>query len=437
MRKNPGESPGSDFDYLAPGASGGIRGRFNQLINLRTFTSFRNPVFRIYYGALLGQMAAMNMQMFARMWLMKELTESPLIAGATAFANAIPLLCLSLFGGVIADRVQKKYVMLIGQAASAIIAIVVAITLSLGYLSPDVSGSYWILIVTSIFQGTIMALMMPSRQAILPEIVGEEQLMNAVSLNTFGMNTLRIFAPALTGFLITPLGYDGVYYIMAGMYVISVIFILFLPRTSTTTVGGSGALDDIKEGLRYLRGQRTIILILVITLVAVLLSMSYMYLLPFIAEDVLGVGTAQGGLLISISGVGAIVGSIVLASLPNRKRGLMLLASCFLLGLALAGFAFSTHWYLALALMIFVGLGQTGRMTLSNTLVQYYVEDEYRGRVMSIYMMEFGLTSFGTFAAGAMAESIGPQWAIGGFAMVLVVFSILAMVFIPSVRRLD
>jgi MFS family permease len=115
----------------------------------------------------------------------------------------------------------------------------------------------------------------------------------------------------------------------------------------------------------------------------------------------------------------------------------MLLASCLITGLALTGFAFSGQWYIALVLMVFVGLGTTGRMTLSNTLVQYYVEDEYRGRVMSIYMMEFGLTSFGTFAAGAMAESIGPQWAIGGFAMVLGAFSILALVFIQSVRRLD
>jgi MFS family permease len=382
-------------------------------------------------------MAAMNMQMFARMWLMKQLTESPLIVGATAFAHAIPMLCLSLFGGVIADRLQKKYVMLIGQAASAIIVLGVAITLSLGYLSPDVAGSWWILVVASVFQGTIMALMMPSRQAILPEIVGEEQLMNAVSLNTLGMNVLRILVPAATGFLIKPFGYAGVYYLMSGMYVVSVVFMLFLPRTSTISVGGRGALDDIKEGLRYLRGQKTIVLVLVVTLVAVLLSMSYIYMLPFIAEDILDVGTVGGGLLLTISGVGAIVASVVLASLPNKKRGLMLLVSCFILGLALAGFAFSSYFYLSLGMMVFVGLGQTGRMTLSNTLIQYYVEGAYRGRVMSVYMMEFGLTSFGTFAAGAIAESIGPQWAIGGFAMVLVVFSLLAITFLPSIRRLD
>jgi MFS family permease len=160
-------------------------------------------------------------------------------------------------------------------------------------------------------------------------------------------------------------------------------------------------------------------------------------MLPFIAEDVLHVDAAGGGLLLSISGVGAIVASVILASLPNKKRGLMLLASCVILGLALAGFSFSSYFYLSLALMVFVGMGQTGRMTLSNTLIQYYVENEYRGRVMSIYMMEFGLTSFGVFAAGVMAESIGAQWAIGGFAIALLVLSLLAVTFLQRIRRLD
>ena len=405
---------------------------------------------------MLGQMAAMNMQMFARLWLMKKLTESTLVVTATSFAHAIPLLCLSLFGGVIADRVQKKYVMLIGQAGSAIIVLGVGIALGLGFVSAErdfiILGitipSWSILVAASVFQGTIMALMMPSRQAILPEIVGEEQLMNAVSLNTLGMNVLRILAPAAAGFLIEPFGYAGVYYLMSGMYVVSVVFILFLPRTSTTAVGGGGALGDIKEGINYLREQKAIILVLVFTLFAVVLSMPYMYLLPFMAEDVLHVDEAGGGLLLSISGVGAIIGSIVLASLPNKKRGLLLVASCLILGLALAGFSFSGFWYLSLGLMVVVGLGTTGRMTLSNTLIQYYVEDEYRGRVMSVYMMEFGLTSFGTFAAGLLAETIdkwtdpgsavlGVQWALGAFAVALVALSLVTFAFVPRIRRLD
>jgi MFS family permease len=282
-----------------------------------------------------------------------------------------------------------------------------------------------------------MALMMPSRQAILPEIVGQEELMNAVSLNTMGMNALRIFAPALTGVLIGVVDYQGVYYVMTGAYVVSVIFIAFLPRTSAITVGGRGALADIKEGLQYLRHETTLILILVFTLVVVILSMPYMLLLPVICVEVLNVAEEQGGVLTSVSGIGAIIGSLVLASLPNKKRGLMLLLSSVALGVALAGFSFSSMWYLSLGMIVFVGLAQTGRMTLGNTLLQYYVADEYRGRVMSIMMMEFGLMSFGTFAAGAIAEAMGAQWALGGFALVLVLLSVLALAFIPRLRNLD
>jgi MFS family permease len=115
----------------------------------------------------------------------------------------------------------------------------------------------------------------------------------------------------------------------------------------------------------------------------------------------------------------------------------MLLASCLVLGVALTAFSMSQSWYLSLGLMVFVGLGTTGRMTLGNTLIQYYVEDEYRGRVMSIYMMEFGLTSFGTFAAGVMGEEWGVQWAIGGFAVCLVIVSLLTLVFARRIRQLD
>jgi len=414
---------------------GGGMGRFSMY--KRTFRSFKNPVFRLYFGALLGQMAAMNMQMFARMWLVYRLTESPAIMGAMGFANAIPMLSLSLFGGVIADRVQKKYVMLFGQMGSAVVSLAIALSLAFGYLSSESAGSLWILVVASVVQGIIMGLMMPSRQAILPEIVGEEQLMNAVSLTTMGMNGLQILAPALTGLFIGAIGYEGVYYIMTGLYFVSTIFIIFMPRTGEMSVRGGGALDDIKAGVRYIRRKTIILLILGFVLFTVLLSMPYRMLLPVICVEVLNVAEEQGGVLTSAAGIGAIFGSLVLASLPNKKRGLMLLISGLVLGIALVGFSASSSWYLSMGLIVFVGLGQTGRMTLSNTLLQYYVEDEYRGRVMSIYLMQFGLNSFGTFIAGLLAEGVGVQWAIGGFAAVLVFVAILALTFVPRLRRLD
>jgi MFS family permease len=413
---------------------GGIRAF---LLNRRTFSSFKNRVYLLYYGAMLGQMAAMNMQMVARSLLVYRLTGSAAILGGISLAHALPMLLLSLFGGVIADRVQKKYVMLIGQGCSAVIALGVALALTFGYLSTEVAGSWWILVVASLFQGTIMGLMMPSRQAILPEIVGEEQLMNAVSLNTLGTNSLRLVAPALAGFLIDAFDFKAVYFTMTVMYLLAVAFILFLPLTSTMSVRGRGALADIKEGFKYIRHQTTIVLILIFNLFAVVLSMPYMMLMPIFTDDILKVGATGMGVLMSVSGAGAMVGSVILASLPNKKRGLILLASCIVMSLALAGFSFSTSWALSLGIIVFVGLGQTGRMTLGNTLLQYYVEDEYRGRVMSIYMMEFGLVSFGAFAAGVLSESLGVQWVVGGFAIALAFLTVLTVLFVPRIRKLD
>ncbi|MFC2016117.1 MFS transporter [Chloroflexota bacterium] len=432
MKKRVDEYEGIDTEL---GITRGGRGRIS--LGKQTFRSLKNPVFRLYYGGMLGQRASMNMQMIARSLLIYRLTGSAAILGGMALAQALPMLFLSLFGGVIADRVQKKYVLLAGMVSSAVVSLGVALTLTLGYLSVERTGSWWILIAAGLLQGIIMGLMIPSRQAILPEIVSEEQLMNAVALDTLGMNTLRLLAPALSGFLIFAFDFGAVYYTMTGMYLMGTVVIAFMPLTGTMSLRGGGALADIKQGFQYIRRETHILLILAFTLFAVVLSMPYIMLMPIFVDDILKVGAVGMGVLISVSGIGAITGSLVLASLPNKKRGLMLLISSLILGLALAGFSFSSSWYLSLALIIFVGLGQAGRMTLGNTLLQYYTEEEYRGRVMSIYMMEFGLTSFSTFAAGLLTEAMGVQWAVGGFAMVLVLLSILTLVFFPKIRELD
>ncbi|MDP6632049.1 MAG: MFS transporter [Dehalococcoidales bacterium] len=420
-------------------------GREPARFSLGTFRSFKNPVFRLFYGGMLGQMASMNMQMLARSLLVFRMTGSAAVLGAMSFANALPMISLSLFGGVIADRVQKKYVMLIGQAASAVIALSVAIPLTLGYLSADVSynilgivvPSWWILVLTSVAQGTVMALMMPSRQAILPEIVDDEELMNAISLNTMGMNALRLFAPALAGFLIEAIGFEAIYYVTSGLYLASVLFISFLPLTSTITIRGEGALDDIRQGLNYVWQETTILLVLTFSLILVVLSMPYMLLMPVFTETVLNVGAKELGILMSVSGGGAMVGSLVLASLPNKRRGMMLLASGILLGSALLAFSLTSTMNMTLVTVVFVGLGQSGQMTRGMTLVQYYVDDEYRGRVMSLLLMQFGLTSFGAFLAGVLAEEVGIQLALGGFAVVLFVLSVMALAFVSRIRKLD
>ncbi len=391
----------------------------------------------------MGQMAAMNMQMMARVLLVKHLTESPALTGLVTVSYMLPMLLLSVFGGVIAERLQKKYVIAAGQAATAVFALVIAFTLIGDYVSKEVPGSWWILIVASVLQGAIGGLMMPSRQAIVPEIVGGSgELLNAISLGNVGSNALRIVSPAAAGFLIDGLGIDGfgfpaVYLTIAGCYLLATAFALALPRTRAISLRGSGTISEIVAGFRYVRREKTLLWLIGFSLVTFILSMPYIQLMPFIAQDVLGKGASGMGILLSISGIGAIVGSLVLASLPNRKRGLMLLISGIIMGAALIAFAISTSWALSLVIMASVGLGQSGRMTLSNTLVQYYVADEYRGRVMSIYQMNFGFTAFGVFAAGLMAESMGVQWALGGFAGALVMLSAVAIFVVPRIRRLD
>ena len=416
---------------------GGSGGTPMSLRNLRTFKSFKNPVFRLYYAAMLGQMAAMNMQMFARSFLVFTLTGSYTALGIMALANAAPMMFFSLFGGVIADRVQKKYVLLVGQSASAVVALGIAVSLTTGLMSAENASSWWILVFASLAQGTIMGLMMPSRQAMIFDIVGVDELMNAVALNTFGMNILRIMAPALGGVLVESWGYEPVYYAMTGMYLIAAVLIWFMPHTGTISLGGRGALADIVDGLRYVKREPTIRLILLISLLIVLLSMPYMMLLPGFAIDILDIGEGGGGLLMMVSGFGAMLGSITLASLPDKKRGLLLMGGSLLLAVSLVGFSFSSVAWVSFAVIFFVGIGQTVRMTLSNTLLQYYVQDEYRGRVMSLLFMEFGMTSFAVFGAGVMAEVIGLQWSVGGLAIILVVACVGVMALSPRIRDLD
>ncbi len=412
------------------------RVRFS-LRNLRTFSSLKNPVYRLFFFGMVGQMAAMNMQQLTGSLLLYRLSHSAAVLGFMSLANAIPMLFLSLFGGVIADRVQKKYVLLVGLGSSAVVSLGIALALALGFLSADNPGSWWILLVSSFLQGCIMGLTFPARQAIMPEIVGEEQLMNAVSLSMLEMNALRLLAPAAAGFLVDAYDFEAVYFVMTGMYLMATALIAFMPRTGTMVIGGAGALADIKEGLQYIRHETIILLLLVFTLIAVILSMPYQMLLPIFTEDILKVGAKGMGVLMSVAGIGAVAGSLILASLPNKKRGVMFLMSVLVLSLALVGFSFSSSWFFSLVVIVIVGLGQTGRMALANTLLQYHTTDEYRGRVMSFYMMEFGLSSLGTFAAGLLAEGIGVQWAIGGFAMVLVFLSTLTLAFVPRLRRLD
>ena len=379
----------------------------------------------------------MNMQMVARSLLIYRISDSGTILGLAALANAVPTIICSLWGGALADRIQKKSILFYSMLGSMLISLVVAYSITMGYLSEDVPGSWWILIITATIQGGVMGLMMPSRQAIISEIVEGEDVLNAVSLNTMGMNVFRILAPAATGFLINAFDFSVVYYISTAMYGMAGFCMFLMPKTAQKFSEGSSALADIVDGLRYIRQRKTMLLVLVATLFVMICGLPFMHLMPMVTEDILDVGEVGLGILFSVSGIGAIVGSLILASAPSRKRGIIMLVSGIIMGLALMGFAFSTWWLVSVFVVIFVGLGQTGHRASGNSLAQNYTEPEYRGRVMSFMMMGLGFSSLGTFVAGVLAEAIGIEWAIGGLALLLVASSVSLLVFTPRLRELE
>ncbi len=428
--------------------------RANRPYRQGTFAALKLPAYRIFFGALLMQMTAMNMQMVARTWFMYELTGSAVMLGAVGLGSALPILTVSLFGGVLADRIRKRSILVAGQFASALVALGIAVSISVGAIA-------WIhLFVAALFQGLVLALMMPARQALIYELVGDNTLMNAIALNAAAMNFIRLTAPAFAGFFIAFWSIEGVYYIMTVLYAIGFMFAVRLPRTGTDRRRESTAIQELTEGLRYIRHNADVLAILVLTLLSTILSMPYLFLLPMFTRDIflvdvsifgrlaswpligslllaLGESSARQGLLISVSGLGALAGSLVVASMSSRKRGLIFLLSLLLTAVSLLAFSATGSYLLALIFFITMGLGQAGRLALGNTLLLSNTDDTHQGRVMSVHMMNWGITMVGVFLVSILADRVGVQLAVGGSAGLLAVITLYYLFLTSRIRALD
>lgn len=408
-----------------------------RVASLPTFASFGERDFRWFYLAMLGQMAAMNIQLVMRGYVVFELTDSFALLGGIALASALPMLFLGVVGGVLADRAPKKVVLQVGQFVSVVNALVVGILILMEAIE------LWHLFAAGAIQGITMALMMPSRQAMIPEVVGRDLLMNAVALNSAGMNLMRVLAPAAAGFLTAAagggvIGAGPVYMVMAGFYFLAMVTLARLPRQEATSSGSSrGGLGDLRDGFTYVRHDPTILIVLVVTLLSAFLAMPYIQLLPGFVKDVLDGGPVELGLLTAISGGGAVFGALVIASLPERRRGLLLLASAILLGVALVVFSESRVFWFAAITMVFVGIGTAGRQAFSQILLHHYVENEFRGRVMALMMLQPGMMALGAFVIGIVAERMGIDLATAILAIALVGISAVLVVVSPRLRRLQ
>jgi MFS family permease len=381
--------------------------------------------------------AAMSMGMVSSPLLIYRLTGSKALLGTMSLVSAAPMILVSIFGGAIADRIRKKKLILFGLSSLAIVSLLIGLALATGILNKESPDSWWILFVASAMQGCIMGMMMPALQAIIPEIVNRDQLMNAIALNSTGMNFLSLVAPGIAGFIIGDSNFQAVYYTMGGLYVLAALFFLFVSVKGQIVTSGNKIMMDIQQGFSYIRKDSLILLVLVFTLIVVVLAMPYQQLLPIFVDDILKVGATGMGLLMSVSGGGALVGSLILAAMPNKKRGIILLYSGILSGIALVIFSFSSNLYLSLVFIFFIGLAQTFRMTIGTSILQAYTQGAYMGRVMSILNMQWGFMSLCTFFAGIMAERVEVQWVLGSLAMLLIAISLVFIFFSTNIRKTD
>ena len=406
-----------------------------------TFAAFEIINYRWFFAALCGNFAAMNIQMFIRGWLVFEITGSYEKLGWMTAAGGLVGLVAAPLGGVVADRVkQKKTILQLAGIANALITLGIAALIFQGILV------FEHLLISSILQGLVMNAMMPARQAFTKDVVGLDRLTNAIALSTSGMNTARLLLPGLAGGLVAALGGgDGnidpakwVYLAMAALYVwsASVITLIQVEDRASDDESQGSILSDLSSGFKYVLRTPIIAMLLGCNFLMVFFSLTYFMLLPGFAKDVLNAGPDDLGLLISLSGIGSLLGSLYVASFGNRKRARLLLIGGLLMGVSLLGFAWSTHFWLSTVLLTVVGFGQASRMSLSNVLIQSYVDDDFRGRVMSIYMLEMAFLSIAIYPISLFADYFGPQWAVGLSAMGLVLL-ILILFQIPQYRDLD
>ena len=384
----------------------------------RTFSSLKYREFRYLWLGMVFLMTAMQMQMIVRGYLTYELTNSPLLLGMVSAGFAIPMLTLALFGGAVADRVERKRVIQIGQGASAILALAIGI-------STFTDIVHWThLFGVSIAQGAVFSFLMPSRQALIPQLVGKDNLTNAMSLDAAAMSATTLIAPTIGGGLYNIIQPEGVYFLIAMCCILAVVFTSFVKTPSgIKSRSKPPVLNDIKSGLAYVIHSRMVLVLLVMGLATSLLAMPFRFLMPVFVVDVYDKGPEAMGLLVTIMGLGSLVGALFIATLGKWRRGALLLGGSLLSGVALMMIALFPYYLAAAAIMILLGLGDAGRRTLNQAMIMEEVEDEYRGRVMSVFMMNFGLMPLGVLPAGILAERMGGQFAIGVLAALLILFT--------------
>ena len=413
----------------------------NDLASKDIFSALAVPNFRWLWIGSLGSSFAMNMQIIARGWLVYSLTSSAMDLAWVTLSFMLPSVLFSLYGGVLADRLSKRKVIVWAQSLNCLATLVMAAIIF------SEAVAFWDFIWFGFFNGTILALSMPSRHAFVPELIPEKLIFTAMALNTTGWNLSRIIGPAFAGLLIAWLaggdntssyGVGIVYLVIASLYFMSAVTVLRVDRPGLASQQGkTGTFNEMREGLLYVGQHPRVFALIILSIVPFLFGMPLNTLLPAFNEDVLGGHADSLGLLISAMGGGAIIGSILMAGMGELKRkGLWVLLSCVAWGLLTALFGLTQSSVAALFVIAFIGLLSSWNMSLNRGLLQMTVDDNMRGRVMSIDMMSHGLMPLGVFPISWVAEEYGVGTALMASGCAFVLLTLLSFLCLRSVRGL-
>jgi MFS family permease len=371
--------------------------------NIGKFPALQSREYRLFFFGQMISLSGTWMQSVAQGWLVYSLTKSPFYLGLVAAFGSLPILLFSLFGGIVADRIRKRNLLLLTQALSIIPA------LSLGILTDMNLISVWHVVLFATFLGTVNAFDIPARQAFIIELVGEKGLMNAIALNSTVFHGARLIGPVMAGMAIAYLGLPACFYLNALSFSAIIIALSKMKVKSNTKEQTKGFLRDLTEGIRFVTSKPDIYRIILLIAVFSLVGLPYVALLPVFAVEVLRAGPQGFGFLVGAIGGGAFLAGLFLAykgDVENKFRLMSLSCLCF--SIFLLVFSISRSVYLSIAALLFIGWGTVSFFATANSFVQLSVSDNLRGRVISVYAFAFlGFAPIGNYLIGILADSFG------------------------------
>lgn len=389
--------------------------------------------FRLFWTGQTVSLIGTWMQTVGQGWLALELTNSAFLVGVVSAAGSFPVLLLSLYGGVIADRYNKLRVVIICQS------LLLAEAGALWWFTWSGRIDVVSLLVLTTLNGVISAFEIPARQAMIVELVTREDLVDAIALNSGGFNLARIIGPSIAAIVLAKWGVAACFAINAVSYfaVLGSLFQVRLPRWVPREHLVS-PIEQLKQGFHYIRSNRAVTGMMAVVAVYSIFGFQYLSMMPVIARDVLHTGAGGYGLLLTFVGIGALTGALSLAGLGVRiKRGRLYNITAYAYAGLIMLFALMRSVHLAAATLLFLGLAMLINGALSNGIIQSVVPDELRGRVVATYIFVYvGFPPVGSFLAGLLADYIGVEWAIFGGGLVMLVFGIWAFSKYPEIRSI-